>query len=210
MSDITVISDLHGFFPNLEGGDLLIISGDLTARDKPEEYSDFDHWLSKQNYKKIIVIGGNHDVYLEKNFSKSTQPFSFAEYLCDSGTEFAGLKIFGSPFTRKFTGQNKNCMAFSLQSEFQLNDHFNLIPDKIDILITHSPPFGILDECANGRVGSEMLRQAIFRVKPRLCCFGHIHEQGGKSIKIGNTILANASIVDEYYRHVNKPIYVEL
>ena len=34
---IDCISDLHGFFPKLEGGDLLIIAGDLTARDKPEE-----------------------------------------------------------------------------------------------------------------------------------------------------------------------------
>lgn len=206
MTDITLISDLHGYLPLLEGGDLLIIAGDLTARDNVQEYIDFDHWLSRQNYKKIIVIGGNHDVYLEKNFSNSLQPFTSAEYLLDSGTEFEGLHIFGSPFTRQFAGQNKRCMAFSVPSEFQLMDHFNLVPDTTDILITHSPPFGILDECANGKVGSEMLRQVIFRVKPQLCCFGHIHEQGGKSTRIENTTFVNASIVNQFYKNVHKPV----
>lgn len=210
MTNITVISDLHGFFPLLEGGDLLIIAGDLTARDTLQEYQAFDRWLAKQAYKKIIVIGGNHDVILEKSFSNELQPFSFAEYLCDSATEFEGLKIFGSPYTKRFPGQNKACMGFSVQSEFQLKDHFDLIPGDTDILVTHSPPFGILDECGNGRVGSEMLRQAIFRIKPRLVCFGHIHEQGGKSIHLDQTTFINGSIVNEYYQNVHRPMRFEL
>jgi Icc-related predicted phosphoesterase len=208
--DICLISDLHGYRPQLGKGDLLIIAGDLNAWDKPSEYIEFNEWLSQQNFKKIIVIGGNHDVYLEKNFSKGSQPFESAEYLYDSVTEFEGLKIFGSPFTTKFPGQNKQCMAFSVHSDFQLKDHFDLIPEGTDILITHSPPHGILDQCANGRVGSEMLRQAILKVKPRLCCFGHIHEEGGKSIKINDTTFINASVVNEFYQNVHKPTHFEL
>lgn len=210
MTTITIVSDLHGFFPKLQGGNLLIIAGDLTARDTAHEYREFDRWLSKQNYKKIIVIGGNHDGYLEKNYSKGLQPFASAEYLYDTETEFDGLKIFGTPFTRQFFGQNEDCMAFSVPSEFQLRDHFDLIPEKTDILITHTPPSGILDECVDGSVGSEMLRQAIVRVKPRLCCFGHIHEQGGNTVKIDNTLFVNGSIVNEYYQHVHEPILVRI
>ena len=207
---ITIISDLHGYYPILTEGDLLIIAGDLTARDTENEYDNFEDWLKKQNYRKKIVIGGNHDVYLEKNFPNGLQPFACAEYLCDSATEFEGLKIYGTPYTKQFTGQNPKCMAFSVPSEFQLLDHFDLIPDKTDILITHSPPLGILDQCLSGRAGSEMLRRNIFRVRPRLCCFGHIHEQGGKSLTIEGITFANCSIVNEYYKNVNKPTIVEL
>jgi len=173
MNRIVIVSDLHGFYPKLEEGDLLIVAGDCTASDKIDEWRGFFNWLSKQDYKKKILIGGNHDGFLEQCLDTKTEiklgltKDEGYEYLCDSGTDYEGLKIWGSPYTRRFPGQNKACMAFSVQSEFQLKDHFDLIPSDIDILITHSPPFGILDECDNGRVGSEMLRQAITRVKPR-------------------------------------------
>jgi predicted phosphohydrolase len=212
MISITCISDLHGFQPELMGGDLLIIAGDLTAYDDFDEYEEFMFWLSELPYQCKIVIAGNHDNLIEQGKVKiALDPFvENIHYLCDSGTEFEKLKIWGSPYTPRFSGQNKACMAFSVQSEFQLRDHFDLIPSDTDILVTHSPPFGILDECNNGRAGSEMLRQAITRVKPHLTCFGHIHEQGGKSIMINSSIFINASIVNEYYQNVNKPIYVEL
>ncbi len=212
MISITCISDLHGFHPKLPGGDLLIVAGDLTARDTFDEYMKFISWLKDVPYSCKIVVAGNHDGLIEKGvvtICKATMEQNI-HYLCDSGMEFKGLKIWGSPFTLRFPGQNKACMAFSVRSEFQLKDHFDLIPDDIDILITHTPPFGILDECVNGRVGSEMLRQSLFRVLPRLLCCGHIHEQGGKTIKLGNTTFVNASIVNEYYQNVNEPVCVAL
>jgi len=54
---IHCISDLHGSYPELEGGDLLIVAGDLTARDKAHEYVAFNNWLTQQKYDRKIVIG---------------------------------------------------------------------------------------------------------------------------------------------------------
>ncbi|MCE5317739.1 MAG: metallophosphatase domain-containing protein [Parachlamydia sp.] len=210
MITITCISDLHGYEPELAGGDLLIVAGDLTARDTLEEYDKFNNWLASLPYQCKIVIAGNHDKLIEKGMIAIEKAHLNIHYLCDSGMEFKGLKIWGSPYTARFPGQNKLCMAFSVQSEFQLQDHFDLIPSDVDILITHSPPYGILDECANGRVGSRMLRLAVFKVNPRLLCFGHIHEQGGKSLVLDKTTFVNASVVNEYYQHVNDPLYVTL
>ncbi len=49
---IDCLSDTHGNFPELEGGDLLIFAGDLTAHDKEEEYDNFFERLILLPYKK--------------------------------------------------------------------------------------------------------------------------------------------------------------
>ncbi|KAF8852591.1 Metallo-dependent phosphatase [Acephala macrosclerotiorum] len=60
----------------------------------------------------------------------------------------------------------------------------NPIPDfpGVDIMMTHGPPKGYLDECAEGHVGCEKLLQALMRAKPRMHCFGHIHEGYGATL----------------------------
>ena len=54
----------------------------------------------------------------------------------------------------------------------------NPIPDDvpIDIVMTHGPPSGILDWCPQGTVGCPNLLKALGRVRPKMHCFGHIHE----------------------------------
>ena len=121
--DITCISDLHGFFPVLEGGDLLLIAGDLTARDEPHEIEEFKEWLRKQSYSKKVLIGGNHDNFFF-NLENPAVYFDEAIYLCDSGTEFEGLKIWGSPWTKNFFGLNPRCKAFGLNFETQMMEKF--------------------------------------------------------------------------------------
>lgn len=47
-------------------------------------------------------------------------------------------------------------------------------------MLTHGPPKDILDETHTGeKVGCEHLRRGVSRCKPRLHCFGHIHESWG-------------------------------
>ena len=47
-------------------------------------------------------------------------------------------------------------------------------------MLTHGPPYGILDETYHGdAVGCEYLLKAVKRCRPRLHCFGHIHEGWG-------------------------------
>jgi len=84
---VTAISDLHGDRPKLKGGDLLIVAGDLTARDRLTEYQEFCHWLHNQEYDRKIVIAGNHDMRIQKESFKFDETRTGAEYLCDSGTE---------------------------------------------------------------------------------------------------------------------------
>lgn len=217
--DITVISDLHGHYPELEGGDLLIVAGDLTGRDTELEYLRFFEWLTLHKYRKIIFIAGNHDNYLQAY--KPTYA-NHIQYLCDSGTEFEGLRIWGSPWTLKFEGMNKHCTAFTCDTEEELAEKWALIPDDIDILVTHSPPHGVLDQvekysCAVNyklSVGSKTLRRQMGRIKPRLWVVGHIHEGYGEfkdtTLSGQEYHFVNASIMNEYYDPVNKPVRIEI
>lgn len=229
---IDCISDLHGHYPILEGGDLLIVAGDLTKRDTQEELDKFDEWLYIQPYKKKIFIAGNHDnilvtetprIYRMGNKNGMIERF---EYLCDSGTEFEGLKIWGSPWSLTFTGINPKCTAFT-GTEKELAEKWALIPEETDILVTHGPPWGILDEVHRGLftlsdppvkkyeyAGSKSLALQVGHMKtpPKLWVWGHIHEAYGEDLVVRKKPckMVNASHVNERYQPVNKPIRIIL
>ena len=215
---IDCISDLHGHFPKLKGGDLLIVAGDLTANDTVREYIEFACWLSSQKYKHKIFIGGNHDNRLI-NFNRTE--FKKCNYLCDSGTEFEGLKIWGSPWTKTFPEMNPHCKAFTVDTDEELEEKWKMIPDDIDILITHEPPHGFFDNVqrSTGKIrgyavdhtGSKSLREhVVARIKPKFHVFGHIHEHGGNICDCVITKFINASIMNEVYEPINKPVRVIL
>ena len=205
---IDAVSDLHGFYPTLNGGDLLIIAGDLTKRDTLMEHSDMLEWINKQPYKKKVLVAGNHDGFLEKNpnfYSKTN-----IDYLCDSGTEFEGFKIFGSPYTTWFEGVNPKCAAFMCHRGEDIAAHWNKIPIDTDILVTHGPPYQVLDRTWDDRrVGCEELKKRLRHLdwRPRLHAFGHIHEAYG-TMPSEKTDFVNCSHVNEKYKPVNKPIRI--
>jgi Icc-related predicted phosphoesterase len=78
---------------------------------------------------------------------------------------------------------------------------YSSIPADTDIVVSHGPPQGILD---NG-LGCASLRHYVDRIRPHACIFGHIHEGYGTK-RVDNTIFANASVLDVKYNLVNTPI----
>jgi len=234
---IDCISDLHGFYPKLDGGDLLIIAGDLTARDDEKGLDEFCEWIMSYfgKYKKAIFISGNHDNNAQiKNHKlyQGEQEYKWLIYLEDSGTTFKGLKIWGSPWTKTFPGINPHCKAFTCDTEKYLEEKFALIPEDTDILITHSPPNGVLDKVKDYysdnilHVGSHALTRRILNLnKLKINAFGHVHECHGKRYGMEHTrtnpdgsqmctytsiLYVNASHVNEQYKPVNKPIRIKL
>ena len=201
---IDAISDLHGKLPTLFGGNLLVVAGDITAYDKPSQWEKFFDWLKAQPYDRKIFVAGNHDGNAE-NFIDT--PVLGYEYLCDTGTEFQGLKIWGSPWTPTF------CDWYFMKDRNKMHEAWDLVPQDTDILITHGPPRGILD--LTGRpfnsfnevpmhVGCDSLRKFVDKAKPGLNIFGHIHEGYG-TLQTEDTLFVNASLMDERYNFVNPP-----
>lgn len=211
---IDCIADLHGYYPQLNSGDMLIVAGDLTASDRAGQYFDFEQWLDAQQYQKKVIIAGNHDNFLVEN---GPHMFDGSDYLCDSGTEYQGLKIWGSPWTKTFEGMNHRCKAFTFDTEEELERKWALIRDDTDILITHGPQAACLDKTIqNINVGSSTLANKIGKMrKMRLHVFGHIHEAYGyDSYYHADSSLmrayVNCSHVNERYQPVNKPIRIVL
>lgn len=220
---IDCIADLHGFQPKLDGGDLLIVAGDLTKSDTKAQYDEFVEWVLLQDYEKIIIVAGNHDYLLQEEVVK-IDDYSNDRliYLCDSATEYKGITFWGSPWTPIFKGVNPLCAAFMKVDE-KLFDFWNLIPRDTDVLITHGPPYGICDGvpmkyCDDGTLhhcGSTSLYKYLKYVeRPRYHIFGHIHEAFGIDEHFashdGMMQSINCSYVNGHYRPVNHAIRIEI
>ena len=178
---IVCISDIHSSTKNLEipKCDLLVIAGDLiNNRDGEKELKSISKWLDTLECKNIIIVGGNHDVYLEKNKSKISKIFPSAVYLEYNSFQLkdSNINCYGAPCTLRrnlfYLGN-----AYSIKGD-QLKKEWEKIPDNTDILITHVPPYDILDlTYKNQHIGSKWLRNEICnRIQPKIHIFGHNHD----------------------------------
>jgi Icc-related predicted phosphoesterase len=95
-----------------------------------------------------------------------------ATYLENSGTELLGLKFWGSPVQPEF-----NNWAFNVARGAAIRRYWQMIPESTDVLVTHGPPFGVLDKSlpSTPHLGCEELAKAIEQIRPQLNIFGHIH-----------------------------------
>ncbi len=204
---IKSLSDSHGQHRGvpIPPGDVVIHAGDVSKRGEKGELADFLDWFGGLPHRYKIFVGGNHDFLLEdapREFAKMVPDNCL--YLNDSGVEIAGITVWGSPITPFFFD-----WAFNRHRGADIRRHWDLIPARVDILVTHGPPYGILDRTARGQcVGCEELLPVVERLRPRLHVFGHIHEAYGQFERNG-TRFVNASVLDLHYRRVNAPVVVD-
>lgn len=202
-------ADTHGCVENLDipRADVVICAGDYCNSGTLADVIAFNKWFSKLPCKYKILVAGNHDVCFETEpaVAKSLLSKNII-YLQDEAAEIDGVKFYGSPWQLPFMN-----WAFNLPEE-ELREKFAHIPSGVDILITHSPPCGILDGTpAKKDLGSRSLLERVYKIKPRYHVFGHIHHGYGKRIDAANNItFINASLLDEGYNFVNNPVIIEI
>jgi len=200
-----MISDTHGRHKNLNVPpdiDIVIHSGDasvnrLPALNEPEYYR-FLNWYSNLYIPVKVLIGGNHDTALESGMIEIPEGII---YLYNELVSIDGMTIYGSPFSPKFGD-----WSFMLDRLSQnLKDLWALIPTDVDILVTHTPPYGILDDMGYKRVGCEVLSDRLQDLNVGIHQFGHIHEQCGQihKGKYDQTIYVNATTTDLGYNLIN-------
>lgn len=188
---IVAIADTHGYHSKLRvpDGDLLIHAGDLTQRGKLKQLEEVRDWLLSLPHAHKVVIAGNHDFALQKQREEARALFGPPLiYLEDQLATVAGLRIWGSPWQPWFYD-----WAFNLHRGAEIAAKWALIPEGVDVLVTHGPPANHGDKCYDGRrVGCEDLLVELGRVKPRLHLFGHIHEDKGEW-ELGPTRIVNCT-----------------
>lgn len=209
---LILISDTHCRHNDgtmeVQEGDFIIHCGDISMNGKEDQVIDFCDWFGSLPHTHKIMIPGNHDFLFEKEYekAKSITDSRGINLLIDSGIEIEGIKFWGSPITPWFHN-----WAFNRFRGSSIEHHWNKIPENIDVLITHGPPANLgnsLGRIFGGEdVGCEDLYKAVIRTKPKLNCFGHIHEGYGTFCE-GETIFVNCSILNRRYAPTNDQISV--
>ncbi|GAB1609370.1 metallophosphoesterase domain-containing protein 1-like [Argonauta hians] len=225
------ISDTHS---NIESrpdfvpeGDVLIHAGDFTKCGRLEEVRQFNDFLGTLPHQHKVVIAGNHEISFDakllkepnylfkpeierdfKNFQMEAAKtlLTNCTYLEDACIDINGYKIYGSPWQPVFHN-----WGFNVPRGKEILEKWNLIPDDVDILVTHGPPLGYGDTCISGvRAGCvDLLNTIQKRVMPKFHIFGHIHEAYG--IETDNTTtFINASNCTFHYCLSNPAIVFDL
>jgi Icc-related predicted phosphoesterase len=205
---IVFISDTHGQHAKLilPEGDMIIHAGDVSKRGGMAEIENFLAWFSALPFKYKVFTVGNHDFLAENapSIFKALIPDNCI-YLENNGVTIEGIHIWGSPITPWFYD-----WAFNRQRGADIAKYWAKIPLDTDIIITHGPPYKILDKTTRGDLtGCVDLKEKINQVKPCVHVFGHIHEAYGIE-KIEETTFINASVLNVEYQLMNAPIVFEL
>lgn len=186
--------------------DLLAFCGDMTYSGSLQEVIKEMRILGELSYRfkqGVIVIPGNHDRLSE------SEPSLFASiaqengliYMHEKSVTIGGLHFYGSGWTPEFCN-----WAWGYPRELGQQIWEN-IPDDTEVLLTHGPYKGILD---NGGLGCYDLRQRVGHLpKLRLHVFGHMHSSYGEVVQAGVRFV-NASICNERYEPVNSPVVIEI
>jgi hypothetical protein len=208
---ICAISDLHGTFPkSIPECDLLIVAGDVCpdifpgrqyARNYPRVqlawFEDtFVPWAERQPCEFAVSTWGNHDWC---GHLKPNAEYDKLSVVSDGPIIINGVKLWLTPWSPTF-------MDWAwMTSHAELGRIYAKIPDDVDILVSHSPPYGMGDIYPNPdtgkreHVGSQALLYTIERIRPSICVCGHLHGGHG-TYQHGDTVMYNVSILDEQYK----------
>ena len=182
---LVCISDTHNEKLQIPNGDILIHAGDLTVTGTAAEIQAQIDWLVDLPHPHKIVIAGNHDSYLDPRSRSPSDADSKLEwkgihYLQHSDVvlkvpEWKGrsLKFYGAP-------QIPECGSeeFAFQYRREEDAWSGTVPGDTDVLVTHTPPRWHLDLPIG--MGCEFLLKEVWRVRPKVHIFGHVHAGRGR------------------------------
>lgn len=219
MPTLVFISDTHGSHRNLKvsRADILVHCGDWCAHSDEASTGDFLIWLDAQPHDHKVLIAGNHETWVEANHPQFLAMLAELApsviYLNDSGADVCGLRLWGSPVQPRFFD-----WSWNRDRGPDIQRHWDLIPTDTEVLITHGPPMGILDDAGadyalrRERVGCANLRTTIMeRLKSlKVHAFGHVHRPGGQVEMHDGVMYVNAAVLNERYNLTHDPVVVNL
>lgn len=192
------LSDTHGYHHRLRDlpeADAVVHSGDFCMVGSEREAIDFLNWFCDLPYRHKVFICGNHDDCLYGADISGLD--DNVHYLCNSGIEIDGVRFYGVPM---FMG---DCIT-----DRQGRNYAHILDDT-DVLVTHSPAYGILDFDDDINYGSEELLEKISSLQLKAHLFGHIHTQHG-TVNQHGIIFSNGAIMNADYSTLSTPNLIEI
>jgi Icc-related predicted phosphoesterase len=196
---ILALSDVHcdwDRFPieEMPEADCAVVAGDLTdwgIRGIQEDCNaqGFLEYLVAQ-YVTVFWIPGNHEVGIGPTYYDEDKGIVgiYHKRDCCCGLIFQGVSC--SPcYDMPSLANTWDYMTADPAKEKAVYE--SLLP--CDVLVSHCPPYGYLDNWGHGSIGSKELLAYIERHKPKLVICGHVHEDGGKECMIGSTRVVNTA-----------------
>lgn len=217
-----------------EGIDVVLHCGDLTTRCTPEELQRTMDFLAAHPASLKLCIPGNHDRYLDDAYTdaKRTSKRPGAEgadekaaacraivesangvKMLSAGTHTfelangAQLRVYADPYTPEF-----GRWGFQYPRGTRTFD----IPSDVDVVMTHGPPYGVLDEIEPdhpndfAHVGCKNSLWAVYSSKPQIHCFGHVHEDWGAYLATWGSSTSKVEIDSSAYIIRNQEVWPTL
>jgi Icc-related predicted phosphoesterase len=229
---ICAISDLHGYLPEIEKSDILLIVGDISPLEiqfnKPKMKAwletEFAYWIKGLPVDKVYMVPGNHDGYFEginqMNLAELKQQCNFKLIYLNNSTivhrhNRIEYKIFGTGYCHVF-----GSWPFMRSDEY-MEEKFKEIPDKVDIILSHDPPYGIgqVDQILETtrwsnqllrHCGNPPLAKRLGEIEYKLLVCGHIHSGDHDLFEFNGGQVVNVSLKNENYQVNYEPFYFEL
>lgn len=231
---IIAISDLHGDLPVIDvKANIAVVAGDISPLHiqfnklamKEWLKNDFMQWVKHLDVEKVYLVAGNHDAVFEFCSNTLITELSFlssqkliylknnsSEYIDDEGKTW---NIFGTPYCHQFGN-----WPF-MRSEEVLEEKFKSIPETVDIIVSHDPPFGIgwcdciLENPRSSSVGPEHhgnypLRKQLEKTKFKWLFCGHIHSGDHRPVEFMDGKVVNVSLNNERYNSTYEPFIIEI
>lgn len=210
------ISDIHGQFIDIPECDVLCIAGDLINLNDQRNidtsrhwwYNRFTSWVNQLPCKKVIIIPGNHDMYIEDAYKKGylsqlKQDLNIRTngklvILVNEQYDYEGTKFYGCPYINPIPFQQGRWAfendSITNEETGEVTSKYDDIPDNIDILITHDNPFknALLSNTPKAKIAH---------------LYGHWHD-GRDLPEVG---YYNCSLLDDFYNVKKnfKPIIID-
>lgn len=228
------MSDLHGELPDAhEVAEITLICGDIIPlriqRNKPQSKkwleTEFAYWTINWPSEKIYFIGGNHDFLFDGHYTTNDalqlksktegklwylDGTQIVEHISNDGQSYT---IFGTPFCHIFGN-----WAFMREDE-NLRKLYEYMPAGCDIIISHDAadinnlglvPPNVWHPYNSINAGNTVLAEFIKKLKPKYYFCGHIHEGNHQVTKVDGTTMANVSLLNDSYKMVYEPLYLDI
>ncbi|KNG87080.1 hypothetical protein ANOM_005694 [Aspergillus nomiae NRRL 13137] len=228
---VVCVSDTHSQRCDIPDGDILIHAGDLSLHGSALEIQETVDWLKSLPHQCKVVISGNSDRFFDfrsrlaedrlateppvENESKSAvqhnrgvsidwgdihylQQASVSLPLCDTSGVLRQIRVYGAPQI-PVCGGPENAFQYPVDQDAWADT----IPASTDILVTHTPAKFHGDWYQGSPEGCPFLLEELWKVRPLLHVFGHVHTSYG----FERVHWDNAQWwMENYYRHLSHSI----